>query len=86
MYENKPTRGIINHIQYIREECINIICEHQNILNKIISILNKKKVGITLNYTLDLIDSNGNFISRINSIKEDELFSTKEELLKHYKE
>ena len=82
MYENKPTRGIVYKIEYNREERVDITCEQQNIFNKIKSLLNKKKVDISVKYWLDLVDNTGNCISRTGFISEDKLFATKEELLK----
>lgn len=82
MYENKPTRGIIYIIEYDRKESVDITCEQQNIFNKIKSLLNKKKVDIRLSYSLDLIDNTGKFVSRVCHIRENQLFSAKEELLK----
>lgn len=82
MHENKPTRGIVYRIEYNREERIDITCEQQNIFNKIKSLLNKKKVNISVKYGLDLVDSTGEPTHRPGYISEDKLFATKEELLK----
>lgn len=82
MYDNKPTRGIIYRIEYNREESVDITYEQQNIFNKIKSLLNKKKVDVTVKYSLDLIDSTGKYISRVSYRTENDLFATKEELLK----
>lgn len=82
MYENKPVQGIINKINYSREESVNTACEHRNIFNKLKSLLGSKKVEVTLTYELDMVKSDGTFISCTHYRRENEIFKTKEELLK----
>lgn len=81
MYENKPVQGIINKINYTREESVNIACEHKNIFHKIKSLIDKKKVEVVLTYEMDMVRSDGTFISCTHYRKENEIFKTKEELL-----
>lgn len=82
MYENKPVQGIVHLISYRRVESINTACEHKNIFNKLKSLLSSKKVAITLSYELDMVKSDGTFISCPHCKIENEIFKTKEELLK----
>ena len=82
MYNNKPVQGIINKINYRREESINTSCEHKNIFNKLKSLLCSKKVEVALTYELDMVRSDGTFISCTHYRVECEIFKAKEELLK----
>lgn len=82
MYENKPVQGIVNKINYRREESVNTACEHKNIFHKLKSFLGRKKVEITLIYEMDMVKSDGTFISCTHYRRENEIFKTKEELLK----
>lgn len=82
MHENKPVQGIVCYIYYRRVESVNTACEHKNIFNKIKSLINKKKVEVVLTYGLDMIRSDGTFISCTHYKRENEIFKTKEELLK----
>lgn len=81
MYENKPVQGIIHQINYRREESVNTAYEHKNIFNKLKSLLSSKKVEVTLSYGLDMVRSDGTFISCTHYRRENEIFKTKEELL-----
>lgn len=82
MHENKPVQGIIHLISYRRVESINTACEHKNIFNKLKSLLSSKKVVVTLSYELDMVKSDGTFISCPHYKVENEIFKTKEDLLK----
>lgn len=82
MYENKPVQGIVNKINYRREESVNTAYEHKNIFHKLKSLLGSKKVEITLTYEMDMVKSDGTFISCTHYRRENEIFKTKEELLK----
>lgn len=82
MYENKPVQGIIHKINYRREESVNTSYEHRNIFNKLKSLLGSKKVEVALTYELDMVKSDGTFISCTHYRRENEIFKTKEELLK----
>jgi hypothetical protein len=82
MYENKPVQGIICEIAYYREESVNTACEHKNIFHKLKSLLASKKVIITLTYGMDMVNSDGTFISCTHYRREDSIFKTKEELLR----
>lgn len=82
MYENKPVQGIIHQINYRREESIHTAREHKNIFNKLKSLLSSKRVLVTLSYELDMVRSDGTFISCTHYRSENEIFKTKEELLK----
>ena len=82
MYENKPAQGIINKINYSRAESINTAYEHENIFNKLKSLLSSKNVKVTLSYGLDMVKSDGTFISCTHYRRENEIFKTKEKLLK----
>ena len=82
MYDNKPAQGIIHRINYRRVESVNTACEHQNIFRKIKSLIDKKNVEAELTYELDMVKSDGTFISCPHFKRENELFKTKEELLK----
>ena len=82
MYENKPVLGIIHKINYRREESVNTSYEHRNIFNKLKSLLGSKKVEVALTYELDMVKSDGTFISCTHYRRENEIFKTKEELLK----
>ena len=81
MYENKPVQGIIHKINYRREESVNTSYEHRNIFNKLKSLLGSKKVEVALTYELDMVKSDGTFISCTHYRRENEIFKTKEELL-----
>ena len=82
MYENRPVQGIVHRINYKRVESINTAFEHKNIFNKLKSLLSSKKVAVTLYYELDMVRSDGTFISCTHYKGESEIFKTKEELLK----
>lgn len=82
MYENKSVQGIIRYIHYERVESINPTCEHKNIFNKLKSLLSSKKVEVDLFYALDMVESDGTFNSCTHYRRENEIFKTKEELLK----
>lgn len=82
MDENKPVQGIVSKINYIRAESVNTAFEHKNIFHKIKSLIDKKKVNVELTYGMDMVKSDGSFISCIHYKRENELFKTKEELLK----
>ena len=82
MYENKPVQGIIHKINYRREESVDTACEHKNIFHKIKSLIDKKKVEVALSYELDMVQSDGTFISCTHYRRENEIFETKEDLLK----
>lgn len=82
MYENKPVQGLIHRINYRRAESINTACEHKNIFHKIISLIDKKSIEVTLIYELDMVKSDGTFISCTHYREESEIFKTKEELIK----
>lgn len=82
MYENKPAQGIVHKINYRREESVNTACEHKDIFNKLKSLIAKKKVEVALVYELDMVNSDGTFISCTHYRRENEIFKTKEELLK----
>lgn len=82
MYENKPVQGIIHRINYHRAESVDTACEHKNIFRKIKSLMDKKSVEVVLTYELDMVKSDGTFISCTHYRRESEIFKTKEELLK----
>jgi hypothetical protein len=82
MYNNKPVQGIVSKINYRREESVNTACEHKNIFNKLKSLLSSKKAEVALTYELDMVTSDGTFISCTHYRSEHEIFKTKEELLK----
>lgn len=82
MYENKPVQGIIHRINYKRAESVDTACEHKNIFHKIKSLIDKKSVEVVLTYELDMVKSDGTFISCTHYRSESEIFKTKEELLK----
>lgn len=82
MHENKPVQGIIYNISYRQEESVNTAYEHKNIFNKLKSLLSSKKVEITLTYVLDMVQRDGTFISCPHYRRENEIFKTKEDLLK----
>lgn len=82
MHKNKPVQGIIDRIQYVRYEYVNTAYEHKNIFHKLKSLISNKKVETNLVYELAMVESDGTFISCPHSRGENELFKTKEELLK----
>lgn len=82
MYGNKPVQGIVCQIYYRREESVNVSREHKNIFNRIKSLISKKKVEVVLTYGLDIVESDGTFLSCLHYMTENEMFETKEELLK----
>lgn len=82
MHGNKPVQGIIYKISYERRESVNTAYEHKNIFHKLKSLLSNKKVETYLSYGLDMVKSDGTFISCPHYRGENELFKTKEELLK----
>lgn len=82
MYDNKPAQGIISQINYRREESVNTSFEHKSIFHKLKSLLSNKKVESHLTYELDMVRSDGTFISCTHYRGENEIFKTKEELLK----
>ena len=82
MYGNKPVQGIVCQIYYRRKETVNVSREHKNIFNRIKSLISKKKVEVVLTYRLDMVESDGTFLSCPHYMKENEIFETKNELLK----
>lgn len=82
MYDNKPMRGIIHRIKYTQEEEVDTRCRHKDIFYKIKSFLNGKIVKRILIYTLDMVSEDGTFKSTPHYKQENEIFKTKEELLK----
>ena len=82
MYENKPVQGIISRINYRRVESVDTAFEHKNIFHKIKSLIDKKRIEVALTYGLDMVKSDGAFISCTHYREESEIFKTKEELLK----
>lgn len=82
MYENKPVQGIIYCIYYRRQESVNIVDEHKNIFNKTKSLVDKKKVEVVHTYEVDIVKSDGTFTYNTFYKTENEIFKTKEELLK----
>ena len=82
MYKNKPVQGIISRINYRRVESVDTACEHKNIFHKIKSLIDKKRIEVALTYELDMVKSDGTFISCTHYREESEIFKTKEELLK----
>ena len=82
MYENKPVQGLIHRINYRRSESVVTACEHKNIFLRIKSLIDKKSVEVALTYELDMVKSDGTFISCTHYREESEIFKTKEELLK----
>lgn len=82
MYENKPMQGIVYRINYRREESVDTAYQHKSIFKKLKSLLCFKKVEVALTYTLDMVESDGTFISCPHCMRENEIFKTKEELLK----
>lgn len=82
MYENKPVRGLICEIAYNRKESVDTAYEQKNIFHKLKSLLGSKKVAITIRYGMDMVQSDGTFISCTHYRQENEIFKTKEELLK----
>ncbi|MBO7241574.1 MAG: hypothetical protein J6U90_03900 [Methanobrevibacter sp.] len=82
MYENKPVQGIVSAINYQRIESVDTAGEHKNIFHKIKSFIDKKKVDVRLIYELAMVKSDGTFISCTHYKRENEIFKTKEELIK----
>lgn len=82
MHENKAVQGIVNGIDYQRRESVDTAYEHKNIFQKIKSFIDKKKVDVRLIYELDMVKSDGTFISCTHYKKESEIFKSKEELVK----
>lgn len=82
MENNKPAQGIIHTIHYCRTESVDISCKHKSIFARLKSYLNKTSVKTTVKYELDMVKSDGEFKSATYYYKEDEIFKTKEELLK----
>lgn len=82
MYENRPVRGLICEIAYHREESVDTAYEHKNIFHKLKSLLGNKKVAITIHYGMDMVQSDGTYISSTHYRREEDIFKCKEELLK----
>ena len=82
MHENKPVQGIVYYIYYRKQESVNIVDEHKNIFNKTKSLIDKKNVEVVHTYGVDMIKSDGTFIYNTFYKTENEIFKTKEELLK----
>lgn len=81
MHENKPVQGIVHQINYRISESINTAYEHKNIFNKLKFLLSSKDVMVALSYELDMVRSDGTFISCPHYRQESEIFKTKEELI-----
>ena len=82
MTNNKPAQGIIHTIHYCRIESVDICCKHKSIFDRLKSYLDKTSVKTTVKYELDMVKPDGEFKSATYYYKEDEIFKSKEELLK----
>jgi hypothetical protein len=82
MHKNKPIQGIIYDIHHRGEESTLILDKHEYTFNELESLLEHKRISSTLYYGLCITTSNGTFILCRDYKMENELFPTKEELLK----
>ena len=82
MCDNQASQGIIHTITYMREESVDTRCRHKSIFTKIKSYLSGARRKVNVRYELDRIREDGEFRSTPHFLGEDEIFSSKEELLK----
>ena len=82
MEDNKPVQGIINTIHYGRDESVDLRCRHKSVFAKLKSYLEGARCKILISYKIDMVGDDGEFKSSPHYRGEDEIFKSKEELLK----
>jgi hypothetical protein len=82
MEDNKPVQGIIETIHYQREEFVDLSCRHKSVFTRLKSFIQGAKCKVRLRYQIDMINDDGEFQSSPHYRDENEIFKSKEELLK----
>lgn len=82
MEDNKPVQGIIDTINYQRKEFVDLRCRHKSVFAKLKSYLEGTRCNIHVSYEIDMVGEDGEFKSSPHYRYEDEIFKSKEELLK----
>ena len=82
MEDNKPVQGIIDTIHYRREESVDLRCRHKSVFARLKSYLEGARCKISVSYEIDMVWDDGEFRSSPHYRSEDEIFKSKEELLK----
>lgn len=82
MEDNKPVQGIIKQINYSRSEYVDLRCRHKSVFAKLKSFIEGVRCKIRVSYEIDMVHDDGEFKSSPHYRGEDEIFATKEELLR----
>ena len=82
MEDNKPVQGIIDTIHYRREESVDLRCRHKSVFTRLKSYLEGARCRIFVRYEMAMVNGDGEFKSSPHYRCEDEIFKSKEELLK----
>ena len=82
MEDNKPVQGIIETIHYRREESVDLRCRHKSVFARLKSYLEGARCKIFVSYEMAMVNGEGEFQSVPHYRGEDEIFKSKEELLK----
>lgn len=82
MEDNKLVQGIIDSIHYQREESVDLRCRHKSVFARLKSYLEGARCRIFVRYEIDMVGDDGEFKSSPHYRDENEIFKSKEELLK----
>ena len=82
MEDNKPVQGIIDTIHYRREESVDLRYRHKSVFARLKSYLEGAICEVHLRYQIDMVNNDGEFQSTPHYRDENEIFKSKEELLK----
>lgn len=82
MEDNKPVQGIIDSIHYRRDESVDLRCRHKSVFARLKSYLEGARCQIFVKYEMAMVGDDGEFKSSPHYRYEDEIFKSKEELLK----
>lgn len=82
MENNKPVQGIIDTIHYQRKESVDLSCGHKSVFARLKSFIQGARCEVRLRYQIDMVNDDGEFQSCPHYRGENEIFKSKEELLK----
>ena len=81
MLDNKPRKGIIERIKYMKEERINITSSYTDVVSRIKSFLKGKESKESVSYTVTLLTHDNKYHSCPYYLDDTTAYRTKEELL-----
>lgn len=82
MEDNKPVQGIIDTINYHRTEYVDLRGRHKSVFARLKSFIEGARCRVRVVYEIDMVNDDGEFQSSPHYRGEDEIFKSKEELLK----